>query len=753
MAIERVEGFDDSLAFLVAVDRYGNSIPPLKTPVADALEVGKVLTEQHGFKCELLLDEQATFEGLKRFLAHMSKTVTARDRAIFYFAGHGVPAESADGPMGYVLPQDANRSSMDKCMSMTDLATALDALPCRHLLVILDCCFAGAFRWSSTRDLILAPELVHQERYKWFIRDAAWQVIASAAQDQLALDTVSGHVIGARDTDAAHSPFASALIDGLQGAADRIREDGAGDGVITTTELFLYIEDRFVAQPAGSGLKQTPLLWPMRKHDKGQFVFLVPGRTLDLPADPALDADANPWRGLKPYEASHAELFFGRSKVSDALLERASRDRFVIVTGPSGIGKSSLVRAGLLPRLVRDDAAPPIVFRPGSDPFRAVASALRAANAVGDPPGIAIESSRDLFAAWIEANKESGRYLLVIDQLEELLTMSLNPTSTGDFLTVLAKELADPDSKLCVVCTVRSEFEPRFAQSALGPHWNAARFLVPQLSRSELRRVVEGPANVRVVRFESEALMDRLVDEVVLMPGALPLLSFALSEMYTSYLSRGREDRTITFADYAALAGGVVGSLQVSANRVFDEMDAGQRREARRVLERLVSIEAGEYARRRISQEELRTDDDARNELVRGVVERFDAARLVVTDESDGQPQLELAHDALTLGWARLGDWIREDSSSIADLRRLTIDAAAWSIAPEQNSDSLWVDASRFAALNRLRTATFPGLNAQETAFAKASATRAKRNAFARRATFVLLAFSLFQTRYEPGEA
>ena len=741
MAIERIEGFGDSFAFLVAVNRYEDSIPPLKTPVADALEVGKILTEKHGFKCEFLLDEQATFEGLKSFLVKISKTVTARDRAIFYFAGHGVPADSTDGPMGYVLPQDAHRSSMDKYLSMSDLAAALDVLSCRHLLVILDCCFAGAFRWSSARDLILAPELVHQERYKWFIRDAAWQVIASAAQDQLALDTVSGHVIGARDTDTAHSPFASALLDGLQGSADRIRADGTGDGVITTTELFLYIEDRFVAPLPGSGLKQTPLLWPMRKHDKGQFVFLVPCRTLDLPANPALDANANPWRGLKPYEASHAELFFGRSRASEALLERASRDRFVIVTGPSGIGKSSLVRAGLLPRIVRDDTAPPVVFRPGSEPFQAVASALRAANAIGDIPGGEIGTARDIFAAWIEAKKDGGRYLLVIDQLEELLTMSLDPASTAEFLTVLAKEFADPASKLCVVCTVRSEFEPRFAQSALGTHWNAARFLVSQMSRAELRRVVEGPANVRVVRFESEALMDRLVDEVVLMPGALPLLSFALSEMYTSYLSRGRMDRTITFADYDALAGGVVGSLQVSANRVFDDMDAGQQREARRVLERLVSIEAGEYTRRRISQEELRTDDDARNELVRSVVKRFDEARLFVTDELDGQPQLELAHDALTLGWARLGDWIREDSSSIVDLRRLTIDAAAWSIAPDQNSDLLWVDASRFAALNRLRTAIYPGLNAQEAAFTKASATREKRISIARRATFILLVF------------
>jgi hypothetical protein len=112
------------------------------------------------------------------------------------------------------------------------------------------------------------------------------------------------------------------------------------------------------------------------------------------------------------------------------------------------------------------------------------------------------------------------------------------------------------------------------------------------MQREELRRVVEGPAAVKVMRFESRELIDRLVDDVLQMPGALPLLS-ALSEMYLRYVERAPGDRTLTLADLEALGGGVTGSLQVRANALLAELDPAARMTARRVRERLVSIEGG----------------------------------------------------------------------------------------------------------------------------------------------------------------
>ena len=297
------------------------------------------------------------------------RTGSARDdRVLFYFAGHGIAVEGEDGPAGYILPQDADAKSTKNYLPMLELSEALSALSCRHMLVVLDCCFAGALRWSSTRNLALAPEDLHQERYSWFVHDPAWQAIASAAHDQKALDVAAGEALGARGQTSGHSPFAKALLEGLAGPADLRRADrDTGDEVITATELYLYLEDQLTPAPESGRPRQTPLFWPLKKHDKGQFVFLVPGRELDLPPAPPLDPDANPWRGLKSYETSDADLFFGRKNATDELLARVQSERFLVVIGSSGSGKSSLVRAGLVPGLSAENIVS-IVVRPRTHP-------------------------------------------------------------------------------------------------------------------------------------------------------------------------------------------------------------------------------------------------------------------------------------------------------------------------------------------------------------------------------------------------
>src|SRR6202008_2368370 len=130
------------------------------------------------------------------------------DRVLFYFAGHGIALESDEGPKGYLLPQDADRRSTERYLPMVELDGALSALTCRHLLIILDCCFAGAFRWSSTRFLSTHPPRLYRERYYWYIHGKAWQAIASAAHDERALDVAAGHTLGERnESGAVHSPF------------------------------------------------------------------------------------------------------------------------------------------------------------------------------------------------------------------------------------------------------------------------------------------------------------------------------------------------------------------------------------------------------------------------------------------------------------------------------------------------------------------------------------------------------------------
>ncbi|MER9217187.1 caspase family protein [Mesorhizobium sp. M0663] len=435
-----MDGFSRSLAFIVAIDRYENGIPRLQTPVADATALAECLRQDHDFETQLLLDSGATLPGLRTFLSRLPDQVGSEDRVLFYFAGHGIAKPSNTGPIGYILPQDAGLYADASYLPMLELNAALSALPCRHMMIILDCCFGGALQWASTRHLALAPEHLYQERYKWFISDKAWQAMASASHDEEALDEAVVRPLGIRENLAGHSPFAAALIAGLKGAADRAPVGQMGDGVITATELYLYLVEALLPR-SDAAFRQTPILWSLNKDDKGQFVFLVPGRNLELPPAPPLDRDANPWRSLEVYEEEHEGIFYGRRDAGDSLAQRllgkpatddkppAPRERVIFLTGPSGIGKSSLVRAGLLPRLKRvlGDKLVPIVMRPGlsrTTAFASLAAALKALPGdVPSPDENALRTDETSLTAWVKGQPENRELLLVVDQAEELFTM------------------------------------------------------------------------------------------------------------------------------------------------------------------------------------------------------------------------------------------------------------------------------------------------------------------------------------------
>jgi Caspase domain len=206
MGMNRIDGFSRSLAVLVGIDRYVNGVPPLRTPVADATNLADVLEREHGFEAKVVADEKATCVRLRRMLKALGRWVRPDDRVLFYFAGHGIALASDDGPKGYLLAQDADRTSTDCHLPMVELQEALSEVPCRHMLLILDCCFAGALRWASHRDLATVPQRLHRERYAWYVRDPAWQAIASAAHDQKALDVVAGETLGRRAEDAHLTP-------------------------------------------------------------------------------------------------------------------------------------------------------------------------------------------------------------------------------------------------------------------------------------------------------------------------------------------------------------------------------------------------------------------------------------------------------------------------------------------------------------------------------------------------------------------
>jgi WD40 repeat protein len=849
-----VDKFQYSLAVVIGIDDYRNGIPSLKTPINDARTLATILKDRHGYDVKLLLNEAASVTALKDLLeTELPQRLTKDDRLLFYFAGHGIALHGDDGPEGYLIPSDASLGNTSTYVSMATVNQALLKLPCRHFLGILDCCFAGAFRWSSTRKLVpVELGTLHKERYDRFIRDPAWQVITSAASDQFAQDAFDLKSTQ-RGLHGNHSPFAAALIEALEGNADAYppAEAGkpAGDGVITATELYLYLRDRVEPDAETRAMRQTPGIFPLTRHDKGEFIFLSPGHPLNLPPAPPLDESSNPYRGLESFDEAHKDLFFGRQALTQTLAKFVANHALTVVLGASGSGKSSLVKAGLTPRLRNQSTKevfsvnlvqaciltkvilstfplfplkllpishvhkwhllPPV--RPGESPFTALARTLYAiaddptaislysldflnddlqqkhdelaSKLVGETsknnPNISkveqltqeseqlssmvtlwkqgkpddqrrllVEEFETLYALYSTGGQESEqqrqlkqtfldclapltqqlqsdwgtfaeivraweqrhpdfKLLLVIDQLEELITLCRDQQERKNFLEVLAAAIATHPTQLHLVLTLRSDFEPQFRNTALETDWQGARFVVPAMTRDELRQAIEAPASVRVMVFDPHELVDQLIDEVANMPGALPLLSFALSELYLNYLKRQKDardkgetlDRAMTQADYAAM-GGVTRSLTQRAEHEYEKLiklDSAYEHTIRNVMLRMVSI-GGELARRRVPLTELDYPDAEENVRVKEAIKRFEDARLLTPDtDPEGKPYKEPAHDALVRGWPRLLDWKQEHLRELLLQRDLTSDANQWETSGKKKQDSglLWIEDPR----------------------------------------------------------
>ena len=404
----------------------------------------------------------------------------------------------------------------------------------------------------------------------------------------------------------------------------------------------------------------------------------------DKKVGPHAVARANPYRGLYSFEAEHTALFFGRSVEIRTLLERLQSQPFLVVVGDSGVGKSSLCRAGVIP-CVQEGALQDgrrwraVKMFPGKHPIATLSEAL--SGLLAQP---AEELSADLMSQSGECIRRLHRsqgerdgVLLFIDQLEEALTQS-EPAEAAVLGRVLGQLLARGPG-VRVLCTVRGDFLTRLAElPGLGPELQQTLYLLRALDREGLREAIVGPAEQSGVCFESPALIEELVATTLRTEGGLPLLQFTLAELWEA---RDTQTQQIT---QAALSkrGGVAGALSRHADRVIDTLMPAQRCAARRLLIKLVS---GAGLRVRRSAAELRTTD-----VEEGIaLEALIAGRLLVVRQTDGAPVYEIAHEALTSGWARLREWLSSEAAQRAVHERLTSAAAEWQRL-EQVTDALW---------------------------------------------------------------
>jgi WD40 repeat protein/class 3 adenylate cyclase len=412
-------------------------------------------------------------------------------------------------------------------------------------------------------------------------------------------------------------------------------------------------------------------------------------RALDPGAAGGLEG-RNPYKGLRPFAENDAEDFFGREALTEHLLERLAQTRFLAVVGPSGSGKSSVVRAGLVPRL-RQGALPGsdrwhvAEMFPGAYPLEELEAALlRTADSA--PSGVLEQLERNelglLRAVKQLLADDESELVLVVDQLEEAFTLVEDEGRRTQFLALLERAVTDPHARLRVVVTLRADFYDRpllysgFAE-LLRDYVEA---LVP-LRAEEFERAIAGPAERVGARFEP-GLLAELVTDVSDEPGALPLLQYALTELYER-----REGSTLTRDAYHAM-GGVSGALAGRAEEIFSGLGELAQEAARQLFLRLVTLgEGAEDTRRRAERTELASMEVDQAALEEAIQE-FGAWRLLSFDRDprSGAPTIEVAHEALMREWARFRRWIDSGREEVRLHRRLAAAAREWEEAGRESS-------------------------------------------------------------------
>lgn len=469
----------------------------------------------------------------------------------------------------------------------------------------------------------------------------------------------------------------------------------------------------------------------------------------------------SPYRGLGAFGEQDAPFFHGRESMTKDVLNRlslaAKHDGLAVISGVSGAGKSSLLQAGILPRIRSAglESTPgaarwaAIVLTPTRDPLERLAlwcARQLQTNAVqiresldADPASFAL-TAKQIAENTDQDSGGQGRLLLIVDQFEQLFTQCTDEILRRKFIIALSAAASgasgsEGDSAALVVLAIRADFEARCADF---PELLAAtqdRYLVTAMDELQLRAAIEMPAITAGSAVE-RSLVDHLVNEMIdksadraVMPasgaGTLPLLSHALDQ---AWRQRADLTRTLTLADYER-TGGIRGAVAESADRAYGGLTPTQQTAARQVFIRLTATTDGGPTRDRVPREELLAVAGlaARGDTV-AVVNAFTAARLV-TQASDN---VEISHDALLTAWPRLRDeWLADSMGDLRVWDRLRNAAREWQA---YNRDPSYLyrgrvlhDASDAMARITATPSRYPELSTQERDFIGASERARKR--------------------------
>lgn len=400
----------------------------------------------------------------------------------------------------------------------------------------------------------------------------------------------------------------------------------------------------------------------------------------------SLPEPENPYKGLYAFQSIDARDFFGREDLIQKLLnfmqDGSPYERFLAIVGPSGCGKSSVVKAGLIPSLwtnrIPNSAKWFVIdFIPGEHPIEKLETALIRV-AANHSENLYEQLSRNdrglLRVADIILPADDTELVIVIDQFEEIFTLVESEAERSQFIDLLCTAVSHNRSRIRLIITLRADYYDRpLHYPQLGEMIKARMETVLPLSAKGLERAIRGPAERVGISFET-GLVEQIVSDTNYQAGALPLLQYALTELYEQ-----RDERVLTHRAYAAI-GGAGGALANRAEEIYDSLSEEAKQLSQQMFMRLVTLgEGAEDTRRRTALSELLSLTKNTDQLEE-IIDQYASYRLLSLnhDPKSRQPTVEVAHEAILRQWERLRQWLNESRDDIRQERLVAYGAHEW---------------------------------------------------------------------------
>ncbi|MCA2812162.1 MAG: WD40 repeat domain-containing protein, partial [Microcystis sp. M090S1] len=432
----------------------------------------------------------------------------------------------------------------------------------------------------------------------------------------------------------------------------------------------------------------------------------------------------SPYLGLRKFEVDDKDKFFGRDNWIIELTDYLKQKNVLLLLGASGSGKSSLVQAGLIPKLKDNFGANKLVnltFVPDVNPFESFYCLLRNRYTQSEAQ-LAQAVKEDTLIKVVEGLKNnSDLWFIFIDQFEELFTRT--PKTERDiFIKSLIKLIENNNSLVKIVMTMRADFLDKLSPyPSLGKIHDQYSKMLTDMDESDLRLAIAEPAARNGVIFE-KGLINQIIADFYEQAGSLPLLQYTLDLLWEK---NHIQERVLNIKIYQEI-GGVTGALEKQADKIYSKFDEQQRKAAEEIFLELISLEGEKAVSRRADKSSFEQE-----EMQREVLYQLIDNRLLVSKGEDGKATVEVAHEALLRSWQVLQDLIREKEEIIVLRSRLYADAKQWDDLQKQDavkaSSELWGGSKLAKIVEFQKNNSLPNLDTVAIEFIKASISQAER--------------------------